>query len=291
MPDYTNQNSGLEGLARLLIAKGEETAGAKLQLGPNDGCGPQVPYLVLRDEDGSQQLVEASCLIRNVPDRIRAEATFLDLQAFIAYVQRFKNSTTVIMVQSTMTTATFTALLDYHNSIGYLPSPVTHRAVLKLTATPEWSTWLQAEGKEFAQLAFAQFLEENLIDILEPAGADMLEMAKTLEASQESEFKSRIVLENGDQQFTFDVKTSAQAGLNGQITIPTTFKLRIAPFLGMPRQDFECRFRYQLRRPSLVMGFVMLRKEQEIRRLVQASADIVHAETEFPVWEGSYKHC
>ena len=63
--------------------------------------------------------------------------------------------------------------------------------------------------------------------------------------------------------------------------------LRVEPFVGIPAQDVECRFRYLLRRPALVMGYVMLRKEQLVRKLVRAAADIIRVETGIAVWEGA----
>lgn len=259
----------------------------KLQYANPDGCGPQIPYVILQSDDG-QAVVPLPELVRKAPDRIRAVAAFRDVTAFSEYVLKYKTADAVIMAKTDVKGAKFTALLDYHG-VGK-PSPVTHLAVLDLTSTPEWEVWTKSENKEFSQTDFALFVEENQRDITAPTGAEMLEMAKSLQATQGVEFKSRIYLQNGDQAFTYDVNTAATAGLDGKMIIPSTFMLRLSPFVGCPEQAFECRFRYQLRRPTIVMGYVILRKVQEVVRLVKACSDIVAESTGLPVWEGEYTH-
>lgn len=225
------------------------------------------------------------------PDRIRQKLEIRDLTAFCRYVNEFKFpgpcKIFAVGMDGSTTSPRFTAILDYHMSGA--ASWATHHAVLSPTSTAEFKTWWGGSGKLMGQEEFALFIEEHQVDIVRPSGADMLELATSLHATQEAAWESRVRLDNGDVVFGYRDATRATAGQDGKLTIPETFTIKVEPFVGVPEQAIECRFRYAFRRPSLQLGYVIPRKEQLIRGLMRASADIIKVETGCEVIEGELK--
>ena len=94
-----------------------------------------------------------------------------------------------------------TAVIDYHFEE---PAWCRHRATLAFRPTPEWTTWTGLSGRHLSQVDFAAFIEDNLPDIADPAGADILDVTRSLEAKKSVEFRSSIRLQDGSSQLTYD---------------------------------------------------------------------------------------
>lgn len=123
-------------------------------------------------------------------------------------------------------------------------------------------------GDEFFQLdalKFAELVEEGIPDIVEPPAAEMLEMAQTLQAHTKVDFKSSNLLNNGQRQFNYVETIESAAGAKGNLTVPQTFTLGVAPFEGIAEaykivvrlqfrlREGEVSFRYLLDRPHDVL--------------------------------------
>jgi uncharacterized protein YfdQ (DUF2303 family) len=110
-----------------------------------------------------------------------------------------------------------------------------------------------------SQMEFALFIEDNLKEIDEPNGAQMLEIAASLKASTDVDFKSNIRLDNGEVQFNYTETINGQAGVSGQLTIPEKIKLIIKPFLNGHPYVMEARFRYRVAQGGLTMWYTLIR--------------------------------
>lgn len=133
-----------------------------------------------------------------------------------------------------------------------------HRATLNLTWSAAWRRWLAATGKYLDQEAFSELIEDGLAEIVEPAAADMLELAQSLHVSKSSEFTSDRRLTDGRVQFAYRQQQTATAGANGNLEIPTRITLRIQPFDGWPTAfNLSARFRYRMRSGTLTLGYII----------------------------------
>jgi uncharacterized protein YfdQ (DUF2303 family) len=132
---------------------------------------------------------------------------------------------------------------------------------LTLRATEEWSGWKYGQGLG-SQQRFAERIEEGLPEIVDPPGADMLELAQTFHASVDVKYRSGHRLANGQTQFTYAEDIKASAGSQpGTITIPETFTLGVAPFLGLHLYEVTARLRYRLSGGDLQIGYQLVRPE------------------------------
>ncbi|PAW75146.1 MAG: hypothetical protein B9S38_02350 [Verrucomicrobiia bacterium Tous-C4TDCM] len=197
------------------------------------------------------------------PLRKRGTGTFETAESFIAYVLKHKETGTEIVGDANEQRGSFSALLDYHkpNTDGVIAASWTeHRATLNLTPTPEWTRWIGKNRTSLDQRAFAEFLEDNVADVIVPAAGavtlnsanevfptqqQLLSIAATLQVKTDVAFDSRIKLQNGQQQLTYVEKMEGGHGENGTLPIPERFALAVAPFRGTPKYQVLCRLRYR----------------------------------------------
>ena len=190
------------------------------------------------------------------PRFLTAAPRFQDSVAFIAYVNAFKQSATrIFYVQS----GKFLAVIDYHipGEKAVDPQHGDHLAYLDLTRSPEWSTWACASEKAMNQQEFAEFVEDNARDILQPSPIEMLEIATGLQATVGATFRSAINQANGTVQLNWDEQIEGTVRGTGK-AIPAQFQIGVRPFMGNERYPVDCRLRYRVSGGSLKLHFKAL---------------------------------
>ncbi|CAB3972265.1 MULTISPECIES: DUF2303 family protein [Burkholderia] len=201
------------------------------------------------------------------PTRHSGIATLLDAASFIAYVNEFKGGTTPAhdakAVSSARTTRLyyridpkpqFVAVLN--DNTGDAPAWGDFRAVYDAPLSKEWKAWTEMDGKAMDQEQFALFIERNLPDVKNPAAADMLEIASTLQAKKGVNFASGTRLSNGETQFVFEETVTATAGQRGQFNVPDKIEIVIPVFDGATVGDLLiAKFRYRIGGAKLAMWY------------------------------------
>lgn len=170
-----------------------------------------------------------------------------------------------IYVNRDVNTPSIVAVMNGNGETG--PGWGDFRAEIVFRFTSQWLKWKAIDGKMFGQLAFAEFIEDNLADVVSPAGADMLEIAQELSVKRSVDFKSNIRLQDGRLQFQNIENLEAQVGA-GQIAIPPTITLGIAPVFGLPPFKVDARLRYRVENGKLTLGIKMQRVEDIMAAVV-----------------------
>lgn len=161
---------------------------------------------------------------------------------------------------------TITAILD--GGDGWRRSTCT----MKVNTNPQWDDWLAINGKLLDQVAFAEFLEDHLSTIAAPDGAELLEIAQTLQAHTNVAFKQQAILANGQRQFKWEENIEASAGKKGDLKVPGELVLVVAPFRGSDPVTVTARFRFRTGSDGLRLGVRLV----EARRIAEeAFASIV----------------
>lgn len=158
------------------------------------------------------------------------------------------------------------AVLNGHGKGG--PGWSDFRAEICFRPTPQWTKWKARDGKMQSQTEFAEFIEDNLEDIAEPAGAVMLEIATHLEVARSVNFKSAMRLTSGVVQFKHETDDTARVGAN-TIDVPEAFTLGVAPIFGLPSYRVPARFRYRLVDGKLTLGYKLQRIETMMEKIVE----------------------
>jgi uncharacterized protein YfdQ (DUF2303 family) len=196
---------------------------------------------------------------RERPIRIERCVATHTARAFVKYVKRFWDDGTMVFADGSK--ATFTAVIDYHRSAD-VPDWCRHSVTYACPTSREWDAWMKSSGKVMTQAQFAEFIEDNLVDIVQPVGAEMLEVAKTLDARTSVRFKSGIRLDNGETQLVYEEMIDGAAGAKGQIKIPQTIKLALRVFQGEDPYEVEARFKYRIKEGALTMWQELVRPER-----------------------------
>lgn len=195
---------------------------------------------------------------------LRAMSTYkpATVAAFVGLVERHidENETTI---WAHPTSGRFVAVFNDHGTLG--PAWRDHRANLQLIVPPEWSQWLASDGKLLDQIAFAEFVEDHLAEIVEPDGATMLEIAQSFHATTKATFRSAQRLKDGRVQVQYDEEVTAHAGESGKLEIPAEFKVALRPFIGEAACKLTALLRYRQGNGKLQLGFKLQRPDEAVR--------------------------
>ena len=246
---------------------------------------------LLKTADGREFVfVPASYVLKDVndpltlPSRARHIVTLDDRNSMTAYVNRFSRPETVLIAD--FPSLTISAVIDFHADQD---SPVEAQARacdfcadFKLLPSEEFLRWNAMEGEMHPQAAFAEFLDENAVDIAEPDPATMVEISRELEATIDAAFKSAVSPESGDRKFVYETETKTK----GDITIPKRFSLNIPLYNGEGPELLEARFRFRATPAGLLLGFVWHRVEYQRRAFFVSIATQIAEDTGRPVFAG-----
>lgn len=142
------------------------------------------------------------------------------------------------------------------------------RVAIQFRPTPQWVKWKNLDGKMISQAEFAEFIEDNIEDIADPAGATMLEIATELSVKRNVAFRSAVRLSSGTVQFQHTQDDETKVGAN-TIDVPTEFTLGVAPIFGLASYRVPARFRYRLVDGKLTLGFKLQRVETLMATIVE----------------------
>lgn len=224
------------------------------------------------------------------PTRKRGTFVFEDAQSFISYVNLHKINATAIYATlkeaNKLRIPSFAAVIDEHDGDdGVGPRWRSHKASYECQLSDEWKIWIASNKQPIAQEVFAQFIEDNLPDIVRPDGATIMEVAKTLEAKKDVTFKSAIRLENGDVQFAYSEETSGRAG-NGTLEIPTEFVIAIPVIVNGPKVEIKARLRYRIPNGTLSFWYDLLRPHKVIDDAFDATWERITKDTDISILYG-----
>jgi uncharacterized protein YfdQ (DUF2303 family) len=178
------------------------------------------------------------------PRRKRGQCEVYTAESFAHYINDHKSPAARIFADVSPTHPEIVGVLNAHDADG--PGWHDHRVRLAFRETPEWVRWKAKNNQRMSQIEFAEFVEENLRDIREPAGADMLEVAQTLNAKRDVSFKQGTQIANGQVNLEYNEKIEGTAGRSGNIQIPTQMVLGISPFEGTEPYKVIARFRWRI---------------------------------------------
>jgi uncharacterized protein YfdQ (DUF2303 family) len=216
---------------------------------------------------------------RDAPSRIREKVTFLDRDAFVSYVKDFATPGSRIFFDSDH--SQFVAVLDYSQGPNS-PAWGDHVATYVLQLSEEWKLWYAGSSAERSQVSFGRFIEENLVDIVQPDGASLLEMVMSFEATKSVAFREATRLRNGQVQFTYseEIKT-------GTVEIPDSVFLRIPVYKRQAPTEVQVRFRYRIAEQKLLLRYEIVRAQRVIDSAAQKIVDEVRSLCGIPLHIGT----
>lgn len=240
--------------------------------------GESTPYLIL---NAGQKVHDLEGLLPT-PTRRRGTVALNDAASFCAFVDLHKNANT--RLYGLMNPPRFTAVFNDH---GAEPGWRDHMATYACPLSVEWKTWTGKNKTQMSQVDFAQFIEDNAPDCVVPSAADMLEIARSLEAKKKVNFASAIRLDNGQHQFTYEEEVNGTAA-KGRLQIPEVFTIGIAVMEGGDRYSVEARLRYRIGDGGkLTMWFDLLRSHKVLEDAANTVWRLIEAQTGLRIFNGA----
>ena len=234
----------------------------KLTAGPQMAPGANVPYVMTAD--GPQEMPD---LVYNAyeksPKRVKSLVTVSDPESFVVYFNLFKDDNSRVFADETARSVK--AVLDYH--LAGKPSDPRwgeHRVILQMAHSDPWKVWTASNNKKFTQLEFAEFLEQNAIDISQPSPAAMMEVSRDLQATTEVEFGSALRNNDGQVRFKYTETTKATVGAS-QIAVPEQFSLELPVFVRSAEIRLDALLRFRTAQGKLTIWYTLVRPEEYVR--------------------------
>lgn len=180
-----------------------------------------------------------------------------------------------------------TAVIDAHQGADLPAGFAQHRAVLQLVHTPAWTAWAGINGKLLPQVEFSEFIEQRTIDFVDPAGADVLELAQSFQSARSGRFESSQRLNSGETNLVWKEDVQATAGKSGNIAIPDVLELALVPYEGGAAYKVRARLRYRITNGALHLGVVLERPEDVLRDAFSSVVDALGVRTSSPIYAGT----
>jgi uncharacterized protein YfdQ (DUF2303 family) len=254
---------------------------------------PVIPgelYSVVIPDGGSHKLIDLDLdKYRNQPRRKAGTVRVHNADTLIAYID--KHGLPQTEVWADVSRASLVAVINAHmgttgDGVEDYAGWSDHRAVLEVRKTPSWEAWIAHDRKWLSQTEFAEHIEDRAVDIVQPSGAEMLELAQSITATVGVEFESSKQLSSGERQLEFKETVNAKAGTRGRLDIPTVIELALVPFEGAPRYKVTARFRFRINGGDLRLSYALERPEDVVANAFTDIVTTVGAAIEQPMYSG-----
>lgn len=235
-------------------------------------------------------LVPEGCRIEGIesylryPTRKTGTPIFTRADSFVAYVNDQKTPASRLYVVSPTSVR---AILDHHVAGGDQAGWGQHVAVFSLTQTPEWTTWKGSNQKQMDQRTFAQFIDDNSEDISGMTGASLLELIRTLKASQKLEITGEVDEKNDVTGTSFTLAAVTKAGVKDGVELPGEFALAISPYEGGEKIGVRVRLRIEIKAPRFTLSYDLVKIQKVEREALEAIVAGVSKAVEMEAWFGT----
>lgn len=255
----------------------------------------------LTDADGRKVFVQLDAagdvaVLENVRDAMQAQRSgpvrragiskHLELESFIAYLNRFKQAPSVVWADPSAFRVL--AVLDYHPE-GAVPTDAGwcgHRATYECPRSRQWKDWTAQDGVEHRQEAFGEFIEQHLDDTIAvegyPSGLQMLEIARYLVVHSKGVYERRIDPVTGTGMLVCKDEHEESS-----TKIPRAFNIAIPVFEAGTPYRVECRIRFSMRNGVPLFAFSMHQRADIERDAFMAVRTEVQEKTALPVFAGA----
>lgn len=267
---------------------------------------------------------------RTKPARLNGTAELTSIKSLIQHVNRFKDSSSALFARDDRSAPSITAVYDYHHATSlvgessggaaFVPVFVDdrndcarfgmHRASYCFPLSDEWERWVGASGKVFTMTEFAQFIEDNIGDVVDMGDAPALEgdlgryigiitggtgkigspttlvnLSKNLVINEESTIGEGVNLQSGEQAIQFVSRHTDGAG--GPVRVPALFVIAIPIFANGALYQIAARLRYRKQNGRPVFFYELWRIDRAFDHAFSEACAQVEEETGLPLMLGT----
>jgi uncharacterized protein YfdQ (DUF2303 family) len=221
-----------------------------------------------------------------LPARAAGLAKLRDTASFVCYFNDHKTAASRIYAQ--LKPARFLAVFDDFPKSRISPEPLQEpawrefRAEFAIPPSPEWAVWNAHDKQAKNQVAFAEFIQDNAPDVVDPSGAALMEMALNFQSVEDGSLVSAVRLANGDTTFAIKSETKLAEG----IKVPEFLTLRIPVFENGDVYSVRARMRYRAR-DKLTFWYELERPHKVLEQAFKDAWKKIADDTEAAILLGS----
>lgn len=219
------------------------------------------------------------------PQIITQAVKVQDVTSLMNYVNRFKNDNSVLFAD--ISSSTILGVIDYHtaavatnediaNAIDPTARHTKHTVSLQIPKSLEWETWSAIDGKMMSHVDFANFLEENSMDILplgvlHNAAGEVIEDAPTTifelcrEMQLRSSYGASSVVRNGDY-VSVEMQKGDDITTKRNVSMPASIDLNIPVYFGEQPVLITALMRQRASGEGKIQMGIKLRRPEQVRQ-------------------------
>lgn len=220
-------------------------------------------FVILAGSEGSERVHSLEELL-GTPDRKKGHVRLGEEESFVTYVRQHKGIGTAIFADPEK--VTLVAVLDGHEPLQGDAKVKAgwgqHRATLQLKTSIEWQAWTAIHRRKLTQVQLVDFLEDHLIEVMKPDGADLLELCRDLKGMKKAEFRSGKNLSNGTIQLQYVEELEASSTRKGDVVVPEFLTLALPVYFNEAPREMRARLRWGIDEGKVSFTIVIERLEQ-----------------------------
>jgi Uncharacterized conserved protein (DUF2303). len=239
---------------------------------------------------------------RTAPERKRGTAKLTTLDSFILLVKRFADTQSALFASDNPAAPKLVGVLDCHESGTGSPRFGDHRAEYAFPLSDEWKRWTGT--KPMGQKEFAEFIEDNIGDVLDPAKAgaattafveqleialatpsQLMTLSKGLSVYVDSRAINKLDLSTGESQITYATEHRDAAGT--PLKVPRGFVVSVPVFTGDAPYALPIRLRYRVNEGRVTWELKPHRVEKSFRHALEGACKKAQGETSLPLFYGT----
>lgn len=228
------------------------------------------------------------------PEFVKALVETASVESFIRYIENTLGEGVTIFIDRTVDSGKIAmrmiAFMDFNTPEK--PGNLFHVVRLTMEYSDQMDVWIKHHNQWMTQVEFAEFIEDNGTDVVQPDTATMLEIAQTLTGTVRSNFDHSERLQNGDTKLLWTKSTDATArGKDGEIEIPPKFTILCPVYVGQMATQIPIRLRFRINEDGVTFKYLLPRQAD---LLLPQQKDVIENVQErlkdiATVYEGTYQ--
>lgn len=274
--------------------------------------GSKVPVVAVKSGMSLQDVKPLVDSYRKNPERKRGTLNIQTLTSFIEITNRFKDKNSALFLDKDR--ATLTAIFDYNEPTDGIARFGQHRARYSFPFSNEWARWVNSMPRQMSQIEFANFLKDNIVDIMSALStdaskdseaekalrellttlggrcggpADIMKLATGVSFNAEQKVVQSFDTDTGESQINFEEKHTAGKSMGSNIKVPNMFLIGIPVFEDGAIYRLPVRLKYRLSGGSIVWSIEVYRAKDAIKNAFAGAAATAKEKTALPLFYGA----
>jgi uncharacterized protein YfdQ (DUF2303 family) len=256
-----------------------------------DDIDPTLPHVISVPEKTRLETIDLERFMVN-PRRPKGFLKVRDQLSFVDYINKHKvGGRTLILAEKEHVVAVFNGHLDNLSPLAAVAGWGDWGIELDLEYTESWKAWVKLAGSGYnVSESFADFLEENQRDVLDPDPQHLLDIVTNLRLASNTTVTRRVNLANGGVRFEFAEDFQPAGGGSddsGSLEVPRSISIALQAFYDGPVYTVPALLRYRVQNGA-IQWMVKFTSEQRVifEEAFNVMCETIHTSCGVTVYRG-----